>query len=279
MQKSFFQRYVKMHKTEMRNPRTTNISNETTIGMLKLIQDENRVAVDAIEAALPSIERACDLISERMAKGGRLIYIGAGTSGRLGVMDAVECPPTYGVSSELICGIIAGGFDRMYMAAEGAEDVAENGIRDLAAKNLRAEDCVCGISAAGNAAYVAEALAYAKGLGCLTIGLTCNEDSRLATECDVSIVTDTGAEVVTGSTRMKAGSAHKMVLNMISTCVMIKAGNVYENMMINLKPTNIKLRRRVISIVREIFCCDEERACELLEKHDWSIRAVVDNEK
>ncbi|MBQ9985486.1 MAG: N-acetylmuramic acid 6-phosphate etherase [Oscillospiraceae bacterium] len=268
-----------MHKTEMRNPRTTNISNETTIGMLKLIQDENRVAVDAIEAALPSIERACDLISERIAKGGRLIYIGAGTSGRLGVMDAVECPPTYGVSSELICGIIAGGFDRMYMAAEGAEDVAENGIRDLAAKNLRAEDCVCGISAAGNAAYVAEALAYAKGLGCLTIGLTCNEDSRLATECDVSIVTDTGAEVVTGSTRMKAGSAHKMVLNMISTCVMIKAGNVYENMMINLKPTNIKLRRRVISIVREIFCCDEERACELLEKHDWSIRAVVDNEK
>ena len=267
-----------MHKTEQRNPKTKNIARESTANMLKLIQDENYEAVKAIEPAMADIEKACDLIAERMKRGGRLIYIGAGTSGRLGVMDAVECPPTYGVSSELISGIIAGGFDRMYAAAEGAEDVSENGIRDIDAKNLTTEDCVCGISAAGNAAYVADAMAFAREKGCLTIGLTCNEDSRIARESDVSIVTDTGAEVVTGSTRMKAGSAHKMVLNMISTCVMIKMGNVYENLMINLKPTNIKLKRRVISIVCEIFGCDEDEACRILDRYDWSIRAAVDGE-
>ena len=268
-----------MYKTEMRNPKTMNIDKESTEGMLRLIQDENRAAVEALEAAIPAVTKACDMIAERMKKGGRLIYIGAGTSGRLGVMDAVECPPTYGVSNELISGIIAGGYDRMYLAAEGAEDKGEFGVRDIAEKNLVPEDTVCGISAAGNAAYVADALAYAKGKGCLTIGLTCNAGGRIALETDIPIVTDTGAEVITGSTRMKAGSAHKMVLNMISTCVMIKMGNVYENLMINLKPTNIKLRARVISIVREIFECDEARACELLDKHDWSIRRVVDCEK
>lgn len=268
-----------MHKTEMRNPKTKNISRESTRTMLELMQAENRVAVDSIDAALPAIEKACDMIAERMANGGRLIYIGAGTSGRLGVMDAVECPPTYGVSSELISGIIAGGFERMHSAAEGAEDNGENGVRDLAAKELKETDCVLGISAAGNAAYVADALKYAKDLGCLVIGLTCNEDSRLARECDVPIITDTGAEVVAGSTRMKAGSAHKMVLNMISTCVMIKLGNVYENLMINLKPTNIKLKRRVISIICEIFGCNEEKSCEILDKYNWSIKSAVESER
>jgi N-acetylmuramic acid 6-phosphate etherase len=267
-----------MNKTEMRNKNTIHIDKESTIRMLRLIQDENLNAVRAVEAALPAIEKACDGIYERMKKGGRLIYMGAGTSGRLGVIDAVECPPTYGVSQELISGIIAGGYDRMVTAAENAEDSGENGIRDLSEKNITSLDTVFGISAAGNAAYVAEALKYAREKGALTVGLCCNYGSRLDLESDISIVTDTGTEPITGSTRMKAGSAHKMVLNMISTCVMVKLGHVYENLMINLKPTNIKLRARVISIVQEILGCQEEKAVELLEKHNWSIRAVVDNE-
>lgn len=267
-----------MSNTEKRNPNTMNIDKETTEGMLKLIQAENYNAVKAIEPAIPSITKACDEIYERMKKGGRLIYIGAGTSGRLGVIDAAECPPTYGVSAELISGIIAGGYDRMVSAGESIEDNSENGIADVKAKNLTPNDTVLGISVAGNAAYVADALLFAKSLGCLTIGLTCNEGSRLDRETDISIVTDTGAEVITGSTRMKAGSAHKMVLNMISTSVMVKMGNVYQNMMINLKPMNIKLERRVLSIVCDILKCDEARARELLDKHNWSIREVVDNE-
>lgn len=265
-----------MRGTESRNGNTMHIDRETTGGMLRLIQDENYNAVKAIEGAMPAIEQACDAIYERMSKGGRLIYMGAGTSGRLGVIDAVECPPTYGVSSELISGIIAGGYDRMVTAAEGAEDVGEAGIRDLAERCPRPKDTVFGISVAGNAAYVAEALAYARSLGCLTVGLTCNKGSRLDVESHISIVTETGAEAITGSTRMKAGSAHKMVLNMISTCVMIKMGNVYENLMINVKPTNIKLKKRVISIVCEILGCSEDEAVEILEKNNWSIREAVE---
>ena len=265
-----------MQGTESRNEKTMHIDRETTGGMLRLIQVENYNAVKAIEGAMPAIEQACDEIYERMARGGRLIYMGAGTSGRLGVIDAVECPPTYGVSNELISGIIAGGYDRMVTAAEGAEDVGEAGIRDLAEKQPGPEDTVFGISVAGNAAYVADALAYARSLGCLTVGLTCNRGSRLDVESDISIVTETGAEAITGSTRMKAGSAHKMVLNMISTCVMIKMGNVYQNLMINVKPTNIKLRKRVISIVCEILGCNEDEAVKLLEEHNWSIRETVE---
>lgn len=264
-----------MQRTESRNIKTMHIDKETTAGMLRLIQDENYNAVKAIEGAMSEIEQACDEIYKRMSKGGRLIYMGAGTSGRLGVIDAVECPPTYGVSSELISGIIAGGYERMISAAEGAEDVGVAGIQDLTKKQPGPNDTVLGISVAGNAAYVADAMAYARSLGCLTVGLTCNKGSRLDRESDISIVTDTGAEPITGSTRMKAGSAHKMVLNMISTCVMIKMGNVYQNLMINVKPSNIKLKKRVISIVCEILSCDENTAIAHLEKHNWSIREVV----
>lgn len=267
-----------MRETEQRNPRTMHIDRASTTEILSLIQEENFNAVRAISPAIPQIEIACDRITERMRRGGRLIYMGAGTSGRLGVIDAAECPPTYGVSPDLISGIIAGGYDRMVSAGESAEDRGEAGVEDLAQKKLKPEDTVLGISVAGNAAYVADALAYARTCGCLTVGLTSNRGSRLDTESDISIVTETGAEVVTGSTRMKAGSAHKMVLNMISTCVMIQMGNVYENMMINLRPSNIKLRRRVISIVQEIYGCDEEQAITYLDRHDWSIRELVDTE-
>jgi len=267
-----------MHKTEMRNPNTMHIDRGTTEEILMMIQNENRRAAEAVGEAIPAIARACDAITEGMKAGGRLIYIGAGSSGRLGVLDAVECPPTYGVDQERVSGIIAGGDACMFRAAEGAEDNGEAGVRDLAAKKLTAADRIVGISAAGNAAYVAEALAYARSVGCVTVGITSNADSRLAREADIAIVTDTGPEAVTGSTRMKAGTAQKMITNMLSTCTMIQQGNVYENLMINLRPTNVKLRRRVISIVCEILKCGEDEAVARLDAHEWNIRAAVEDE-
>lgn len=267
-----------MNDTERRNPKTMHIDRAECGEILELIQEENFNAVRAITPAMPAITQACEAIVARMKRGGRLIYMGAGTSGRLGVIDAAECPPTYGVPAELVSGIIAGGYDRMVYAGESAEDSGETGIADLKARAVRPEDTVLGISVAGNAAYVADALCYAREQGCLTVGLTSNRRSRLDLESDISIVTETGAEVVTGSTRMKAGSAHKMVLNMISTCVMIRLGHVYENMMIHLRPSNQKLKRRMVRIVEDILNCDEARATELLERYAWSIRAVVEGE-
>ncbi len=262
--------------TESRNPRTTHIDRASTAEMLALLQHENLRAAEAVGEALPSIALAVDAIVDGLNQGGRLIYIGAGSSGRLGVLDAVECPPTYGVDRELVSGIIAGGEDCMFRAAEGEEDSGDCGRRDLAAKAIVHADRVVGISAAGNAAYVAEALAYAREVGCVTIGVTSNHGSRLAVESDIAIVTETGAEAITGSTRMKAGSAQKMVLNMLSTCAMVKTGKVCENLMINLRPSNIKLKRRVISIVRELTGLGEDASIELLDAHGWSIRDAVD---
>lgn len=264
-----------MKETETRNPKTTHIDTETTAGTLRLIQDENKAAVDSLDAALPMIERACDKLAGCIGNGGRVYYIGAGTSGRLGVLDAAECPPTFGVPPEMFTGIIAGGRDCMFRAAENAEDNAEAGERDLAAYNPGENDVVVGISASGDAPYVAGALRYAKSVGCAVIGVTSCRDSFLARETDYPIVTGTGPEVITGSTRMKAGTAQKLVLNMLSTTAMIKTGKVYENLMINLRPTNAKLRRRVISITREITGTDEETAVKLLDANDWLIRTAV----
>lgn len=262
--------------TESRNPNTTHIDKASTLEMLSMIQAENVYATAIVGRALSQIEKAVDAVVDGIKEGGRLIYMGAGTSGRLGVIDAAECPPTFGVDPGLVIGIIAGGANCMFKAAEGEEDSGESGIADLSAYNITPEDRIVGISAAGNAAYVADALAYARSVGCVTIGLTANYGSRLATESDIAIVAETGAEAVTGSTRMKAGTAQKLILNMLSTCAMIQTGKVYENLMINLKPSNVKLRRRVISIVTELCGCDGEMAVELLDAHDWVIRDAVD---
>ena len=264
-----------MLQTEQRNPNTMHIDQCSTQEILELIQIENRNAAEAVGKAIPQITKACDAIENQMRKGGRLIYIGAGSSGRLGVLDAAECPPTYGVSPETVMGIMAGGKECMFRASENAEDGGEAGIRDLKEHNINSNDVIVGISAAGNAAYVAEALRYAKSIGCVTVGLTCNYGSLTDTIADISIVTETGPEVVTGSTRMKAGTAQKLVLNALTTASMVKTGKVYENLMINLKPTNEKLRRRVIRIVREISGADEETAVDALEKSDWEIRKAV----
>ena len=265
----------KMLKTEMRNPDTTNIDRMTTAGMLECIQRENENAVFSVRKALSEIEIACDIIAEKLSQGGRLIYIGAGTSGRLGVLDSSECPPTFGVPRDMVIGIIAGGEKCMFQAAEREEDNYESGIKDLKDKQLTKNDVVVGISASGNAQYIIGALNYANELGCETIGITSNEDTLITKSAKISIITDTGAEVITGSTRMKAGTAQKIILNMLSTVAMIKLGNVYENMMINLRPTNEKLKRRMIRIVTEITGESEEEAIKLLEQSDWDIRTAV----
>ncbi|MBO5273780.1 MAG: N-acetylmuramic acid 6-phosphate etherase [Clostridia bacterium] len=265
-----------MLKTEARNPHTTHIDRMTTAEMLECIQRENYNAVRALEPAMPQIEAACDAIASTFERGGRLIYTGAGTSGRLGVLDAVECPPTYGVTPDTVIGLMAGGNEAVFSSAADIEDSAEEGIGDLKRINLTAADILVGISAAGGAGYVIAGIEYAKSLGCTTIAVTSNGDSRLAALADIAIVTDTGAEVITGSTRMKAGSAQKMVLNMLSTVSMVKTGKVYENMMINLRPTNAKLTARMIRITSEITGLDETAAKALLEANEWSIRRAVD---
>lgn len=265
-----------MLKTEMRNEKTKHIDKMDTLSMLKIINEENMNSVKAVEKELENIAKAVDEASARMSKGGRLFYIGAGTSGRIGVMDAAECPPTYGVAYDKVVGIIAGGEKCLVKAGENGEDVAEAGVADLAKYNITELDTVVGISVAGGAAYVLAAIEYAKSKGAFTVGLTSNDGSKLSQVADVAICPDTGAEVITGSTRMKGGNAQKFILNMLSTCTMIKNGYVYENLMINLKPSNIKLKARMISIVCDILSCSSEKAELLLEENEWSIRKTIE---
>jgi len=264
-----------MLKTEMRNPSTTHIDRMSTAEMVRIIQDENVNAAMSIEKALSSIERAIDAIAERMAKGGRLFYIGCGTSGRLGVLDASECPPTYGVPYDLVIGIIAGGDGALRKAVEGAEDSHEAGYGDISSYNITELDSIVGISVAGGAQYVLGAFAKAREVGALIISLSSNEDTPIERAADIGIITDTGAEVITGSTRMKAGSAHKMVLNMISTAVMVRLGHVYENMMINLRPSNVKLHDRMIRILREITELSYDRCEKLLDENEFSLHLAL----
>ena len=264
-----------MLKTEMRNPSTTHIDRMSTGEIVRIIQDENINAAMSIEKALGTIEKAIDAITERMANGGRLFYIGCGTSGRLGVLDASECPPTYGVPCDLVVGIIAGGDSALRKAVEGAEDNREAGYSDISFYNITELDSVIGISVAGGAQYILGAFAKAREVGALIISLSSNEDTPIERAADIGIITDTGAEVITGSTRMKAGSAHKMVLNMISTAVMVKLGHVYENMMINLQPSNIKLRDRMIRILREITALPYDECEKLLENNEFNLRLAL----
>ena len=265
-----------MLKTEQRNSKTTHIDRMSTAEMVRVIQEENINAAKALETELDAISRAIDAITERMERGGRLFYIGCGTSGRLGVVDASECPPTYGVPYDLVVGIIAGGDGAIRRAVEGAEDSREAGYADLAAYHIGEADSVVGISVAGGAQYVLGAFDKAREEGALLIALSCNEGCPIERAADIGIHPDTGAEVVTGSTRMKAGSAHKMILNMISTAVMVKLGHVYENMMINLRPSNLKLRDRMVRILREITHLPYEECEALLEQNGFVLRTALE---
>ena len=267
-----------MLRTEMRNEKTRHIDKMETIDMVKVMNEENMNSVLAVEKALPMVAKAVDAIAAAMEKGGKLVYIGAGTSGRLGVIDASECPPTFGVPHELVQGIIAGGKERMFVAGENEEDRYEKGIADVE-NVLNGNDVLVGISAAGGAKYIIGALETAKAKGCTTVAVTSNEGSAITKVADIAICCDTGPEVITGSTRLKAGNSQKFVLNMLSTCAMIKTGKVYENLMINLKPSNEKLRLRVIRITSQILEVEESVAEALLEKNGWDIRKTIESVK
>ncbi len=261
-------------RTEGRNPRTVNIDKVSTLEAMRLMNEENKVVTDAIETQLTQIAQAVDIIAAAMERGGHLIYVGAGTSGRLGVVDASECPPTFGVDYELVRGIIAGGQDAMFRAVENAEDSEEWGRRALEEDGVQAGDVVVGISAAGRAPFVLGALRRARELGATPIGLTCNPDSLFEPLCDVTIAPYVGPEVISGSTRLKAGTAQKLVLNMLSTGAMIKTGKVYSNLMINVKPTNEKLIERATRMIMQIAEVDRDRAAALLQKHG-SVRGAL----
>jgi len=261
--------------TEARNPATAQIDSLTTREMLEVISAEDVTIAAAVHAELPQIARAIDEIAARFGRGGHLIYMGAGTSGRLGVLDASECPPTFSVPPELVQGIIAGGDSALRLSSEKSEDSPEEGARDLAARKLSANDVVCGIAASGRTPYVLGGLEYAKKLGAFTIGLSCVPGSPLSLAADVAITPATGAEVVTGSTRMKAGTATKLVLNMLSTGTMICRGYVYGNLMVNVQATNRKLMDRGERIIAAATGCTQQRAAELLQEAGSVKTAIV----
>ena len=266
-----------MLKTEERNPNSMNIDKASTIEMLSIIQKENENAIKAVNNAIESIGKAVDVATEKIKSGGRVIYVGAGTSGRLGVLDAAECPPTFGVSPETFIGVMAGGEKAVFNAAENKEDIKEDGANAMVALQVCEKDAVIGISASGGAKFVVSALNEARRRGASTVCITSNDNSPLTEAAEIGIVVDTGAEVITGSTRMKAGTAQKVILNMISTSVMVKCGYVYENLMINLKPTNEKLKKRCVGIVSEITGEPYEVSEKLLEDNLWDIKRTVDS--
>jgi N-acetylmuramic acid 6-phosphate etherase len=235
--------------TESRNQNTVNIDSVSTLDMLRMINNEDKTVAFAVEKELDRIAEAVDIIHERMARGGRLIYIGAGTSGRLGIVDASECPPTFGTDPELVQGIIAGGRDAVFKSVEGAEDSKEGGLRDARAVGLCEKDVLVGLAASGRTPYVIGALEYANGINAATVAVTCNPDSEMAKVAAIRISPVVGPEALTGSTRMKAGTAQKLVLNMLTTGVMVKLGKVYENLMVDVKASNIKLTERARRIV------------------------------
>lgn len=251
-----------MKRTEQRNPNSKHIDKMNALEIATCMNNEDKLVPLAVEKALPEIAKTIDMVVDSFNKGGRLLFIGAGTSGRLGVIDATECPPTYGEPPEKVVGIIAGGQPAIFRASENAEDLGEKGIEDVQNANVCDKDTLIGISVAGDAMYVRDAIVYAKSVGAHTAALTCNYDAKIAEVADVAIVTDTGAEVVTGSTRLKAGTAHKLVLNMITTGAMVMTGHVIENHMVNMRPTNIKLKERAARIISDIAGISIEKARE-----------------
>ena len=256
--------------TEARNPRSERLDQLSTLEMLQVINDEDATIAAAVRAALPQIAAAVDAIADRFAHGGRLFYLGAGTSGRLGVLDASECPPTFSVSPEVFVGLIAGGDLALRRSSEQSEDSPEQGAADLAAYNVAANDCVVGIAASGRTPYVLGGLGHANHAGALTIALTCAGGaatvSKMGQLSSLSIELATGPEILTGSTRMKAGTATKLVLNMISTAVMVRQGAVFGNLMVDVQPTNAKLVDRAQRIVVAATGCDPATAARLLRE-------------
>lgn len=261
--------------TESDNENTSEIDKVSTLEAVRLINDEDKKVAGAVEKALPEIASAIDKIVEKLKTGGRLFYVGTGTSGRLGVLDASEIPPTFGVSYELIQGIIAGGYDALYKATEASEDNREQGARDLQKRNLTEKDAVVGLAASGRTPYTIGALDFAKNLGAFTACITCVPDSAITKSVEIPIVAVVGAEAITGSTRMKSGTAQKMILNLISTVTMIRLGYVKGNRMTNVKSSNIKLKERSLRILMAETNLDETAAKDLLIDAGEDLRVAI----
>lgn len=261
--------------TEMRNTKSMKLDSMSTSEILTVINEEDQQVSLAVKKVLPKVKEAVEAAHESLKKGGKIFYVGAGTSGRIGILDAVECPPTYSTPPELVQAVMAGGIGAIEKAAEGAEDQEEQGAKDLEERNLTELDVVIGIAASGRTPFVTGALKYAQKIGAKAISLTSNENSLISEYADIKIEVVTGPEVVTGSTRMKAATAHKMILNMISTTTMIKIGKVYENLMVDLHVSNKKLEKRAINIVSTITGASELEAEQTLQKAHYEVKPSI----
>lgn len=261
--------------TEQRNPKTMEIDLMTTEEIITIINQEDTIVPNAIAREIPHIVKVVDEITESFKKGGRLIYVGAGTSGRLGIIDASECPPTYGTNPEMVVGIIAGGKEAMTEAVEGAEDDSEQGRQDVADIQLSDKDVLVGIAASGRTPYTIGALQYGNEVGAVTVSVACTKDSEMGKISKYTIAPITGPEVVTGSTRMKAGTAQKLVLNMLTTASMIKLGKVYGNLMVDVQMTNEKLFKRAENIVKMATGASDEEARAALKEQNYHTKAAI----
>ena len=261
--------------TEARNPLTRDLDNLNALEIVKLINAEDKKVALAVGEVSESIAQAIDVIADRLASGGRLIYVGAGTSGRLGVLDAVECPPTFNTDPELVIGLIAGGPEGLLRAVEGAEDSIQAGqtaLEEIALSNL---DVVVGIAASGRTPYVIGALDYACEIGAFAIGFSCNRNADLIAHADLNIIPLVGPEVLSGSTRLKAGTATKLVLNMLTTGAMVRMGKTYSNLMVDLRATNSKLEERALRIVETLTACSTSKASDLLNRCNGEVKTAI----
>ncbi|MGG3942390.1 N-acetylmuramic acid 6-phosphate etherase [Peribacillus psychrosaccharolyticus] len=261
--------------TEERNSRTANLDEMTTLEILEVMNEEDHTVPASVKKELPNIEQVAKKAIQVLKQGGRIIYFGAGTSGRLGILDAVECPPTFGTPSTLVTGLIAGGQDAIMKAVEGAEDSEEFGAEDLASMQLSSKDLVIGIAASGRTPYVIGGLKYAKKVGAATGSISCNKDAEISKYAEFPIEVKTGSEILTGSTRLKAGTAQKLVLNMISTSAMAGIGKVYKNLMVDVQSTNEKLIERAKRIVMDSTECKYEQAAEVLERANGEVKTAI----
>ena len=261
--------------SEGRNPDTMDLDTLSSLELVTRINAQDKLVPVAIEKELPAIANAVDVISDAFRSGGRLFYTGAGTSGRLGVLDASECPPTFGVDESLVTGLIAGGRDAMFRAQEGAEDSSNAGRADLENHGLCNKDVVVGIAASGRTPYVIGALKYASSLGSPTVAVSCNPHSAIAQCAGIAISPVVGPEVLTGSTRMKSGTAQKLILNMLTTASMAGTGKCYQNLMVDVKAGNKKLAARAINIVIQATECSKEDACAVLQQSNYEVKAAI----
>lgn len=261
--------------TERRNPRTMGIDELDTLSVLELMNSEDSRTVAAVHAVLPEIARAVEVIAVALRQGGRLFYLGAGTSGRLGILDAVECPPTFGTEPDMVQGVLAGGVPAIFRAQEGAEDSEDLAVDDLVERQFSPQDVLVGLAASGRTPYVIGGLRYARKIGAKTIAVSCSTQSRIGEMAEIAITAVPGPEVITGSTRLKAGTVQKLILNMLSTATMIKLGKVYGNLMVDVKITNEKLRERAHRIVMEATGCDRTEAGEALGKAGGSAKLAI----